>query len=181
MILGQLQTPLQLHQRQPVGQIAIDLVGRAEHERRVGRMPAGGLQQVQGPVGVDREIGLGIGGGPVVGGLGGGVDHQLDLPCTAGKGPLYALGVADVELERAKLGGVAFRQRLGGVGGRRTGAEEGGAHVVLQAEHVIAGTHEVADGLGAYEPARACDDRCGHVHILPEARRRGAQPAFQAK
>ena len=43
VILGQLQARGQLEQRQRVGQVAVDLVGRAEHERRVGGMGAGGL------------------------------------------------------------------------------------------------------------------------------------------
>ena len=60
---------LLLDQRQAVGRVAVDLVGRAEDERRLGRVLAGVLQHVEGADGVDVEVGERLLGGPVVRGL----------------------------------------------------------------------------------------------------------------
>ena len=38
-----------------------------------------------------------------MGGLGRGVHHQLDLGAVLGEHPVHALGVADVDLERAEV------------------------------------------------------------------------------
>ena len=67
-------------------------------------MPASGLEQVQGPVGVDVEIRLGLSRRPIMRGLRGGVDDQLEAPGVLGEDPVDAVGVANVELERAELG-----------------------------------------------------------------------------
>ena len=56
------------------------------------------------------------------------------------------VAVADVEVERAECGQVA-RQPPGDVGGRRLGAEEARAHVVLDADDVEAALAEVAHRL----------------------------------
>ncbi len=105
VILWKLQPLGQLHQRQLVGHIAVDLVRRAEHERRVRRVLARRLQQVQRPVRVDAEVRLRVGRRPVVRGLRSGVDHELDLACVLGEYPLHAIRVADVDLQRAELPG----------------------------------------------------------------------------
>ena len=55
---------------------------------------------------------------------------------------------------------------------RRLGAEEAGAHVVLDPDHVEAGLDEVRDRLGADQAARAGDDRGGHAVSGPFAGRR---------
>ncbi len=102
VVLGQLQPRLQLFQRQPVGRVAVDLVGRGEDEGRLGAVLAGRLEQVERAVGVDAEVGLRVAGGPVVRGLGGGVDDQLDLLAGLGEDAIDALGVADVEVDGAE-------------------------------------------------------------------------------
>ena len=71
--------------REGVGPVAVDFVGRGKDERRVGAVLARGLEQVERAVGVDREIGERIAGGPVVRGLGGGVDDQGDSLTVPGK------------------------------------------------------------------------------------------------
>ena len=100
VVLRQLQPRLELHQRQPVGRVAVDLVGRGEDEGRVGAVLARRLEQVERAVGVDAEVGLRVARGPVVRGLRGGVDDQLDLAGVLGEDARDAVGVADVELER---------------------------------------------------------------------------------
>ena len=162
VILSQLQTPRQLHQGQLVGQVAVDLVGRTEHERRARRMLARGLQQVQRPVRVDREIRLRVPRRPVVRRLRRGVDHQLDRALLLGEDLRHAVRVADVELERAELGGVALEQRPRRVRGRGVTAKELGAHVVLQTDDVVTRPHEVAHRLRADQPTRSSDYRYGH-------------------
>ena len=86
-------------------------------------MRPGGLEQVQCAVGVDGEIGLRLACGPVVGGLGGGVDDDLDLARVGGEDAFDAVGVADVELVRAKLR-VGRPELLGDRRRRGLGAEE---------------------------------------------------------
>ncbi len=72
-----------LDQRQLIRQVAIHLVRRAEDERGRRRMAARRLEQVQRPVGVDREVGLRIRRGPVVRRLRRGVDHELERAAAA--------------------------------------------------------------------------------------------------
>ena len=78
VIPGQLEPGVELLQRQPVGCVAVDLVGGAEHEGGVGAEATRCLQQVERAVGVHAEVRLRLAGGPVVGGLRGGVDDELD-------------------------------------------------------------------------------------------------------
>ena len=121
--LRQLEALLELLERQPVGGVAVDLVGRAEDERGVGAVGAGRLEQVEGAVGVDAEVGLRVARGPVVGGLGGGVDDELDRAAVLGEDPVDGVAVADVGALAAELG-VRGEQPLGDVRGRGLGAEE---------------------------------------------------------
>jgi hypothetical protein len=58
--------------------VARDLVGREVDEGRIGRMRPGCLQQLERAVYFDREVGLGVGNGPVVRGLSGGVNDELE-------------------------------------------------------------------------------------------------------
>ena len=138
MVLGELQPRVQLFQRQPIGRVAVDLVGRSEDEGRLGAVLAGRLEQVEGAVGVDPEVGLGVACRPVVGRLGGGVDDQLDRLAVLGEDAVDAIGVADVEVDGAELRQLAL-EALGDVGGRGLRPEERGAGVVLDAHHVVAG------------------------------------------
>ena len=76
---------LELDERQRVGQVAVDLVGRGEDEHRLRGMRAGRLEHVQGADRVDVEVGERLLGRPVVRGLRGGVDHELDRVAVAGE------------------------------------------------------------------------------------------------
>src|SRR5680860_280832 len=149
--LGQLQPQLELLQRQPVGRVAVDLVGRAEDEGRLGAVGAGRLEQVERAVGVDAEVGLRIARRPVVGGLRGGVDHQLDRLAVGGEDALDRVAVADVGVFAAEAG-MGADESLGDVRGRGLGAEEAGPHVVLDPDHVVTLLDEVPDRLRADQP-----------------------------
>ena len=163
--LGQLQPLLQLFQRQPVRRVAVDLVGRAEDEGRLGAVGAGRLEQVEGAVGVDAEVGLRIARGPVVRGLGGGVDDQLDLRCRARRRSGRPRSRSRMSAFSQRNSGVRGDQPLGHVRGRGLGAEEARPHVVLDADDVEALGDEVPDRLGADQAPRARDDR--NRHSLP--------------
>ncbi len=77
-------------------------------------------------------------------GLGGGMDHELDRGGVLGEHALDRVPVADVELERDELVGVARAQRGGRARRGRVGAEEPGAHVVLDADRGVAELDEAA-------------------------------------
>ena len=129
-------------------------------------MGAGGLEQVEGAVGVDTEVGLRVAGGPVVGGLGGGVDDQLDLAGVLAEDPVDGVAVADVGVLPAELG-VLGDEPLGHVRGRGLRPEEAGPHVVLDPDDVEALADEVLDRLGADQPPGPRDDRNRHSRLLP--------------
>ena len=57
---GKLEPRLQLLERQLVREVAVDLVRRDQDEGRVRGMLPRRLEQVQGPVGVDAKVRLGI-------------------------------------------------------------------------------------------------------------------------
>ena len=101
----------------------------------------------------------------------GGVDHELDRAGRRANTRVDAVGVADVDLERAE--GVAETRAAarGGVSRRRRRPEELGPQVVLEPDHVVASLGEVPYGLRADQPARAGDDDGTHGARL--ARRRG--------
>ena len=138
VILGQLQAALELDQRQRVGRVAVDLVRRAEHERRAVGVASRRLQQVERAERVDLEVGVRVGRGPVVRRLRGRVDHELDPSGVLGEHALHGVAVADVDGQRREAVGKARQQRLGHVRSRRLRAEEARAHVVLQADHIEA-------------------------------------------
>ncbi len=165
--VGQLEALLALLERQLVGPVAVDLVGRQEDERRRVRVQPGGLEHVERPVGVDREVGLGLGRRPVVGRLRRGVHDDLDLAAVLGEHALDPLRVADVDVdgaERVEAGG----EPLGDGSRGRARAEEHGPHVVVDPDHAVPGLREVLDGLGAHESPRASHDR--HAHLAYPSR-----------
>src|ERR1035441_8887413 len=91
------------------------------------------------------------------------MDDQLDIPRMSDEGPLDTLGVADVDLERSKLIGIAPHQRLSHGRCRGIGPEEAGTHIVLEADHLEAGLNEVSNRLRADQTSRSGDDRYGHA------------------
>jgi hypothetical protein len=179
VIARELEPLLVLLQRQAVRRVAVDLVGRAENKWGRDRVLPRGLQQVERAVGVDAEVGLRLLGGPVVRGLRGGVDDQLDLAGVPGEDPLDALGVADVDLLVDELVREALLQHFGHAAGRRLLAEEAGAHVVLEADDGVARLGEVDDGLGADQAARAGDDGDRHESATIDARFRPESRGFR--
>ncbi len=85
-----------------------------------------------------------------------------------GEDALDAVRVADVERRaHAKLRRARRPARSLTSAGRGVGAEERGAHVVLDADDVEAVRDEVADGLRADQPPGACDDCSGHAFRSP--------------
>ena len=118
MVRRQLEPLADVLERQVVRQVAVDLVGRAEDERRARRVVAGRLQQVERPDGVDAEVGVRVGRSPVVRRLRGGVDDQLERAACLGEHALDAVAVADVEVERTERAAVLLGQPLRGVRGR---------------------------------------------------------------
>ena len=66
---GDFPACLEFDQRQTVGRVAVDLVGRGVDERGIGRVLASSLQEAHCAVGVDREIRNGILCRPVMGRL----------------------------------------------------------------------------------------------------------------
>jgi hypothetical protein len=178
MVGGQLEAGLEVLERQPVGRVAVDLVGRGEDEGRLRAVLAGRLEQVEGAVGVDPEVGLGVARRPVVGWLGGGVDDQLDLLGGLGEDTLDPLGVADVEVDRAKRGELAV-EALGDVRGRCLGAEENGTGVVLDPDYVVAGLDQSRGRLGADQTPGSCDYRLRHRFRCPLCLLRKSQRGAQ--
>jgi hypothetical protein len=136
VILWELESRLGLVERQVIVVIAVDLVRRHEDERRVGLAVADGLEQVHRPVRVDAEVRLRVRGAPVVRRLGSGVDQQGQIPRMRAHNAAHAVGVADVERQRAKAAGVVGDQSLRRPRGRRRRTEEPGTHVVLETDDI---------------------------------------------
>ncbi len=155
MVLGKVEAGADVLQRQRVRQVAVDLVGRDQNEARPRGVAAGCLEQVEGPEGVDLEVGVGLARRPVVGGLGGGVDHELE-PRDLGEGALDCPLVADVGLDRAE-GGVGLCERVGDVLRRGLGPEEASAHVVLDPDDVVTGADQTSYRFRADEAPRSRD------------------------
>jgi hypothetical protein len=99
-------------------------------------------QRIQVSVGVDGEVGHRIRGGPIVGGLCGGVDDNRQIPGMPCEHAIDSIGVADVQRERVK-GVVTLIERVGEGLSRGSRPEELGAHVVVEADHVVALADEV--------------------------------------
>src|SRR5690606_9865390 len=74
----ELPARLQLDEREFVRPVAVDLVRRGEDEDRVRTVPAKSLQQVERAGRVDVEVRERLARGPIVRGLSGRVDDQLD-------------------------------------------------------------------------------------------------------
>ena len=94
-----------------VRQIAVDLVRRAEDERRAGAWRRVASSRLSVPLALTPKVGLRIGRRPVVRRLGSGVDHELERAAQSAKTPLDGVGVADVELERAERSPSVRRSR----------------------------------------------------------------------
>src|ERR671919_2049888 len=125
-----LESRLEFLQGQLVREVSIDLVRRDQNKARVRCVMPRGLQEVQGPVGVDAEVRLYVSCGPLVRGLCSGVNDEAETLRVLGKHPLDAVGIPYVEVQRAKLG-IGGYQLLRDSRGGGVGTEEAGTHVVL--------------------------------------------------
>uniref|UniRef100_A0A6J6A277 Unannotated protein n=1 Tax=freshwater metagenome TaxID=449393 RepID=A0A6J6A277_9ZZZZ len=163
---GQLPAGFELLKRQKVGRVAVDLVCRGEDEGCGRREISGRLEEVEGAVGIDAEVGLGLGSGPVVRRLRSGVHDQLDLRAVLLKDGANRLLVADVDRKRPERGPEIGGQPLGGGCRRGRISEEVGAHVVVYADHLEALPGEVARRLGSDQAARTGDYRDRHRSAL---------------
>ena len=122
----------QLHERQPVRRVTIDLVGARENEDRLGAVQPSGFQHVQRAGGVDPEIGVRLARRPVVRGLRGGVDDDFDLAAIARKHVLHRVKIADVDgvMRVVRQCGL---QTLTRRRGRSLGAKKTRPHIVVDA------------------------------------------------
>ena len=94
----------QLDQRQSVRRVAVDLVRGRENKGGLGTEQTGRLKQIQRADGIHAEVGVGVAGGPVVRGLGGGVNHQGDVLAQLLEKFFDRSAVADVEIMMFVLG-----------------------------------------------------------------------------
>jgi hypothetical protein len=152
---------LQFHQGQAVGSISIHLVGAQVDKDRLGTVGAGGFQQDEGAVGVDREVGARCLGGPVMGRLGCAVHDEFNLGAMALEKradriliPNAQVGVAVVGQALLELSPVPVRA------GFR--AEESGPHVVVDSDDGQALFMKEPGGLAANQSGGSSDDDNGH-------------------
>ena len=157
VIVGKLISGLELRQWQSIGGIPIDFVGRCEDERRIRAMGPGRFKHGKRSVGVDREVGGWLAGGPIVRRLGCRMDDQGDLAPSACEDPLDSARIANVHIEMGVVREVALESSLHPTSrGLRT--EEGSPGVVVYTPHVVAKIVKVPSCLRSDETGRTCDD-----------------------
>ena len=178
VVLAQFPARLQLDQRQLVRQVAVDLVGRAEHERGVGAVAPARLEQVERAGRVDGEVDLRVARRPVVGRLRRAVGDQLDRLALGREQRVDRVAVANVDLEPAKALDLGAQPLRDGTR-RRRGAEELRAHVVFEADHVEPRLGKLPDRLRSDQPARSRHYRYRHLDLTQRGydKRRGPSPA----
>ena len=137
-----------LHEREAVGRVAVDLVGAREEEDRLRAVAPGGLQEVQGSVGVDGEVRVGLAGRPIVGRLRRRVDDHLDCLAHAGEQGVHPIQVADVQVLVPVVREGPLQAGASGSRGRLL-PEEPGAHVVVHAHDAEPFGVKAPGGLGA--------------------------------
>ena len=155
--VGVVPPRLQLHQRHAVGVVAVDLVRRHRDEHGFGSVTTARLEQVEGADSVDVEVVERARGGEVVAGLGRGMDHEL--VAALGEQVLDRLPVTDVD-RVVRVVTAPCLEPLPVPRGVALGAEEVGAHVVVDSVDREAQTIEELDRLRA-DQARAA----GHEHL----------------
>ncbi len=146
---------VELDQGQPVGVVAVDLVGADGDEHGLGGVPAVGLEEVEGADRVGVEVVEGSAGGQVVAGLRRGVDDQLVAPL--GEHPVDRLAVADVDVD-VGVAGAGLLEALAVPGGVALRTEEVGPTVVVEPVDGEAQAVEEGDGLRADQPRRPRDE-----------------------
>src|SRR5947209_9091166 len=79
-----------------------------------------------------------LAGSPVMRGLGGGMDDQLDLAGVLFEDAYHAFSVPDIEVKRPERAPQLVGQATNGRSRRSLRTEEVRAHVVVQPDHVVA-------------------------------------------
>ena len=155
-----LPSRLELPQRERVRQVAVDLVGRREDEHRLGGVDPRGFEQVHRAHRVDVEVGERLLGRPVMGGLGRGVDHELDRGPEITEDRLDPVAVPDVHRVVAVAGAERLLEPVSIPRRRGLGAEEDPSHVVVDAHDVEPELPEVRHRLGSDQAGGSGDHRC---------------------
>ena len=129
------------------------------NEDRLWRLPAARFQEIQGTDSIDIKILERPRGGEIMARLGRGVDQQLRLEVLDQF--LDAMTVPDIELAMRKVTARLLQALLipSCIAG---GAEELGAHIVVNAHDTPAPAVEVGHDLRPDEPVRPGDQNCAH-------------------
>ena len=154
MHLVDLPASLVFYQRQFVGGVAIDLIGAGKDEGCVGAETAHGLEEVERAIGIAGEIGNRLTRGPIVRGLGRGVDDECDLLSVLRKECVDGSIVADIDIAVLVLGQPCL-ELLAIPGCGPVCAEEVLTHIIVDPDNVEALLVEEAGRFAAYETGRA--------------------------
>jgi hypothetical protein len=167
-----------LDQGQHVGGVAIDLVGGGEDEDGIGTMPPCRFQQNHRAGCVDGKVCERLAGGPVVRGLGGGMNHHGDILAVPPEHFGYGRLIANIDMNMS-IG----RQRLLKVdAGRLRGCgwtEEVAAHVVIDTHDIEAFVREQAAGLRADQSRGSGDE--GNAHGTARIMRERPQSIMRSR
>ena len=166
VVLGQLEPRLQLLQRQAVRRVAVDLVGRGEDEGRLGAVLAGRLEQVEGAVGVDPEVGLRVAAPPSRGRAARrcGRPARSRSPCSAKTRSIPSASRMSRSTVRKSSSSRSRRSVTCAV--EASGPKSDGAGVVLDPDHVVAGLDQAGGRLGADQAPGSCDYRLRHRFVI---------------
>lgn len=97
VIRTQLPTFFLLLKGQTIRRVSVNLVRAGKNKRRLRAGQAGRFQKIQGADGVDPEVGVGFLGGPIMTGLGGGMNHQGDVFAVLMEEFFHRLAVPDIQ------------------------------------------------------------------------------------
>ena len=126
---------VEFDQRQQVGIVAVDFIGRSENEHRAGAELARGFEHIEGAVGVDAEVGERFAGCPVMRRLGGGMDHQFDVASEIAEDIADGAEIADVGGFRGKVRVIDDQFGFDPFGGCVV-AEEVFTHIIVNADDI---------------------------------------------
>ena len=157
-------------ERNFVGSVAVNFVGAEKNENGIGRMLAGGFEEINGAESVDFKIENGNVAGFIVRGLRGAVNDEIEA--TRAKKFVESNAVANVHGEVREIFGGRFEalEIPEGVAG---GAEKFAAHVVVNADDGVALTIEMFNGFRADEAAASRDEnRLWHERSFARSRSR---------
>ncbi len=141
-------------ERETIRSVAVDLVRRGENEGRFRAIVSRRFEEIEGPIGVDREIHLRIARRPVVRRLGRSVNDRGQFAPVGFEDFVYRTGIANVDLmmlvrRQARL------ERVARLAGGCFLAEEARPHVVIEPDDAAAIGRETFDRLRADQSSRA--------------------------